>query len=526
MTFASIPESVTELPHIQEHDPHHDPPHLRPLESEGTRSGQRRAALAREVAELLAQGFIYTTFVALVLLIITVTWKRYLIFGQFGFDTGIFTQGTWLLSQRENAFVTIRGLHLFGDHASYILALVAPLYHVLPDPRTLLALQVVGATTPGLILFEFMRRRASIGIATVFALLYFLYPTMLWAASWSFHPETFAATFLTIAIVALVTRRWKTLVVALVLALLCKEDVSVVVFGLGIVAAVRGHRRVGLGICVAALGYFALVTSVFMPAINGRGSPHFALNYGITENEHLGPLSVVSSVPMLLGRFIDTVTSDVGLAFVMLLLAPVGFLALRDPKWLIPVIGPVVLNLSSTAAYQHTINYQYLVTSAPFVVAGAFFGFQRLRATALHPNRIVATLPIVVLVAFTTTMTRGPVTDFRNDLNANVATTRPMNNYLSSLPKDLAISATYNYVTTLSSRTSIYEFPNPYVAANWGFIGDTHEPADTPHMDMVIVDTSTLNAQGKSVLHKLRSSGEFSETTRGQHTVVLTRLNR
>jgi hypothetical protein len=55
---------------------------------------------------------------------------------------GIFDQGVWLLSPLKDPFVTIRGLPLFGDHASYILVLVAPLYWLWPDPRLLL--QAVG----------------------------------------------------------------------------------------------------------------------------------------------------------------------------------------------------------------------------------------------------------------------------------------------------------------------------------------------------------------------------------------------
>jgi hypothetical protein len=55
-----------------------------------------------------------------------VTWLTHARFGSFGFDLGIFDQGVWLLSRFRDPFVTIRGLPLFGDHASYILVLVAP----------------------------------------------------------------------------------------------------------------------------------------------------------------------------------------------------------------------------------------------------------------------------------------------------------------------------------------------------------------------------------------------------------------
>ena len=49
-------------------------------------------------------------------------------FGTFGFDLGIYDQGTWLLSRGKDPFVTIRGLELFGHHANIFLLLLVPFY--------------------------------------------------------------------------------------------------------------------------------------------------------------------------------------------------------------------------------------------------------------------------------------------------------------------------------------------------------------------------------------------------------------
>ena len=50
------------------------------------------------------------------------------------FDFGIFDQGLWLLSRFEEPFVTVRGLNLFGDHASLIMVPLAPLFWLWNDP--------------------------------------------------------------------------------------------------------------------------------------------------------------------------------------------------------------------------------------------------------------------------------------------------------------------------------------------------------------------------------------------------------
>ena len=69
--------------------------------------------------------------------------QRHRTFGTFNFDLGIFDQGLWLLSRAETPFITLRGLHLFGDHSSYLMLPVVPLYWVLPDVRAMLILTVV-----------------------------------------------------------------------------------------------------------------------------------------------------------------------------------------------------------------------------------------------------------------------------------------------------------------------------------------------------------------------------------------------
>jgi hypothetical protein len=121
-------------------------------------------------------------------------WLTHARFGTFGFDLGIFDQGVWLLSRFQDPFVTIRGPPLFGDHASYILLLVAPLYWLWADPRLLLLLQVVFLAIPAVSIYLIGTRRLSSPLAGLaMAAAYLAFPAVQWAAIWHFHPETLAA---------------------------------------------------------------------------------------------------------------------------------------------------------------------------------------------------------------------------------------------------------------------------------------------------------------------------------------------
>jgi uncharacterized membrane protein len=210
------------------------------------------------------------------------TWLNHARFGTFGFDLGIFDQGVWLLSRFQSPFVTIRGLPLFGDHGSYILVLVAPLYWLWPDPRLLLVLQVICLAIPAVSIYLIGTRRLGSPLAGLaVAAAYLAFPALQWAAIWSFHPETLAAAFLGLAALAADRQRWRPMTIWLLLALLCKEDVGLVVAGFGALLWLTGHGAVGRRTLAVGLGWFLLTALVLIPLANGRSSPHLELNYGV-----------------------------------------------------------------------------------------------------------------------------------------------------------------------------------------------------------------------------------------------------
>jgi uncharacterized membrane protein len=62
-------------------------------------------------------------------------------YSTYGFDMGIHDQAVWLMSHWKSPFVTISGNPYFGDHLSWIMFLVVPLYWVFGSAKVLLGLQ-------------------------------------------------------------------------------------------------------------------------------------------------------------------------------------------------------------------------------------------------------------------------------------------------------------------------------------------------------------------------------------------------
>jgi uncharacterized membrane protein len=456
----------------------------------------------------------------LVLFVGTFVWMAWLTharFDTFGFDLGIFDQGVWLLSRVKDPFVTIRGLPLFGDHASYILLLVAPLYWIWADPRLLLVLQVVFLAVPAVSVYVIGTRRLGSPLAGLaMAAAYLAFPAMQWAAIWHFHPETLAAGFLGLAALAADRQRWRPMAIWLALALLCKEDVGLVVAGFGALLWTIGHARVGRRTLAAGLGWFLLTALILIPLANGRASPHLELNYGITGS---GPSVVLEAVPTLAGNAWQNVVDGKGGVYLLLIFTPLLGLPLLDPRWLLPVAPPVLLNLAATHGYQQEIRYQYLATSAPFLAFAAIAG---LRVVARRRVVLVSLLVAVVAVAGYVDYRVGPAPwsrEFpRPAEDGPVSETRRQ--ALSLIDPAAPVSAHYNLVPHLAHRTHIYEFPNPFEAPNWGFPGDQHQPAEIERLRYVVVERPLLGEAEGALFDQLRGQPHW-RTLLDRHGIVV-----
>ena len=466
---------------------------------------------------LIALGLAFAVFVGV---FVAQTWALHRHFGTYGFDVGIYDQGTWLLSRLRAPFVTVRGLNLFGEHASYILILVAPLYRLWADPRLLLLLQAIALALPAWVVYRLGTKHLgnpAAGLAVAIA--YLAFPAMQWALTWQFHPETLAAGFLALAALAADGRRTRLMAVWLGLALLCREDVGLVVAGFGGLLMLTGQRTVGRRVLIAGLIWWVLATFLFIPWANGRQTNLFEINYGITG---VGPIALLKALPSMLGRALATALSNQGLGYLLLVLVPLLGLPLLAPKALLPVAPALFLNLAAIPPEQHQIRYQYLATSAPFLAIAAIAGLQ---VVASRRRALLAPLLVALVIAALVMDQRyGPAPWSHNKI---VATASPADQArrqaLALIPADAPVSAQFNLVPQLSHRVKIFEFPNPFRAANWGLSGDVHTAADQDGLRYVVVDRSLLDQDQQTLLRDLQASPDWATKLDSNNVVLLER---
>jgi uncharacterized membrane protein len=465
----------------------------------------------------LALGTTLTVFVAT---FAAATWTAHARFGTYGFDLGIYDQATWLLSRGRAPFVTIRGLDLFGQHAAYIMVLVAPLYRLWADPRLLLLLQVLFLALPAVVLYRVGGRHLghpAAGLAVAVA--YLAYPGVQWAISWQFHPEAIAAGLLAMAVLAADRGRYRAMAVWLALAALCGEEVGLVVAGFGLLLVAGGRRTVGWRTAGAGLGWFLLATYVLEPLHAGRVTRLFETDYGIAGT---GPLALLGALPTMAGHALQTGMANDGLFYLLLVFLPLLGLPLLAPRWLWPVAPALLLNLAAVQPEHHQLRFHYLATAAPLLAAGAVAGLARVRS-ARRPL-LAPLLVLLVVVACFTSWRYGPAPWARDPVAIPAGPTdQARRQALALVPEGAPVSAQYNLVPHLDHRVEVYEFPNPFRAVNWGLAGDEHPPEALERLRFVVVQRDLLGDQDRQLLDRLQAGSAWRTVMDRQDVVVLER---
>ena len=276
-----------------------------------------------------------------------------------GYDLGIYDQVVWNIAHGR-LFQTTLVYETGGyyDHFEPILALIAPLYWLVPDVRVLIILQALALALGSLPIYLYARERltpylqsagAATGFALLFALSYLLYPALHNANLNDFHEVALTPPLLGFALYGLLTGRRRLTFISLGLLLLVKEDLTVTLlsFSLYIVALrPRGfRRRDGLILGAFALVWAVLVLRVFYPALtHGMPYPFVDRRYPWMGSSPESALKVFLTQPKLV---LSHLLQPQKLWFVLRLFAPLLFLPLLGlPVILLafPILGYLMLS--------------------------------------------------------------------------------------------------------------------------------------------------------------------------------------
>lgn len=409
--------------------------------------------------------------------------------GTFAYDVGLYDQGVWLLSRGEAPFVTLMGRNMLGDHASLILFFVVPFFWVVPGTATLLVIQAFVVAAGAIPLYLFARRVLNSGaMGCGAAFLWLANPAMNGSAMENFHPDSFLGLFIPLALYAAHARKWRLFAVAVVLAVMVKEDVLLVMVPLGMYVAWKYDRKKGLlaaalSLVVTILGMFVLMRSLIgVPTRNEWRIPFGGVS-GFIKETFTNPIAVVKHI----------FSGDRPL-YLYQMTAPFAGLFILAPGMTLVAVPVILSNMVSTFWYQHSIQYHYSIVVVGPLVCATVLAISRLG----HQFGKIA-MVITCLFTLSTSYLWGQhslAQTPRGVLGAQSPVAVAARDIISTIPKDAVISVYDPLVTFLAHRKEVYFFPNPFRALYYG-VDSSLEGTRLPAADRIefVVLPRSLNDQ-------------------------------
>jgi uncharacterized membrane protein len=423
--------------------------------------------------------------------------QRYARFDAGGFDLGIFDQVVWHYAHFQVPASSIKDLaNIWGDHFSPILAVLAPLYWIWDDPRTLLLAQAVLLAAAAWPIFMYARPRVGDWPALVLAAAYLVFWGVQSAIGFDFHELAFAPLLGGVALLAADRRSWGLFFAAVVGLLAVKEDQSLVVVALGLYLLTLREWRPAFACIALGAAWYVLVVKLLIPAESPSG--HYVyFSYGRLGSNPVSLLWTCLTHPVLILR--TAFSNPVRAHTIALLYLPILCLPLLSRTVIIQLPLLAERFLSTNPSYWNT-GGQYTLAIAAVLFIGATDGICTVtaagvwlldrvstlsdRARAAWRRTAVAGLAVAVLALEVIYAGAFPLSNlFRGAFWSVPPQAVALGRVLNRLPAGLSVAAEDMAIPRLAHRQTVAEItsvtgPTDYIVADvLGPAGAASSPA-------------------------------------------------
>jgi uncharacterized membrane protein len=453
----------------------------------------------------------------LAVLFVAVFWglavRKHDAFHTHALDLAKFDQAIWNTLHGRFLFSTLQNQSILGNHFSPFMALLSPLFTIWEDVRALFLAQTVGLAVAGLLLYKMVRVRHP-AMAPWFALAFYLNPALHEVALVEFRRVTLAVPFLALASYALyVKKRWW-MAVGLAFALLCKENVALIVLMVGVYLLLfERDWKWGTSLLVVGATWAVVVTLWVVPAFaspQASGSLYSQLNYfGLAGDSYSEVAANLLRDPL---AFVRRMLDREALRALWRVYLPMGLvLPFLAPDWLLIVLPSIATMLMSTAPGMHRLQDWYMASVLPGLFAAVAVALTRLserRARWATAGLLCAAVVGYGLYSYAPLGARYDPSLYRVTAHHRLAAQA-----VHAIPPAARVAAQDPYVPHLSHREHIYLYP-------WISIGEEnidyfvldrqlHPYPFQPHemnskIDDMVADTShviELEADGMYLFH-------------------------
>lgn len=445
----------------------------------------------------------------------TISILKYRAYGYHDFDLAVYAQAMYNLLQ-GSLHSSILNIHLFGNHFVPIIFFLVPLYALFPSAMTFLVIQSVALGIGVFPIYLIARRLLDERFAILFSIVYATFPPVLFVNLFEFHPDALSIPLVLLAFYYFVEKKFKQFIVFSIASMFCIENVPMVIVMFGFLSLLfkRPVKWIVMPIVLGSLWLFLAFRVVITPL--NKGVIDFSTLY-----HHLGPtlpmaIRTMLSDPMtMVARYVLT---KANLDFVLQLFGPLLPFSLLGSIVLLPTLPIFLQHFLSNRATEHTIYYHYHALLVPFVLGSAVVGcrwMMKLLNSKKTKSAFLYTLTgLYVAYGLFVLAHIGEIVQKRVEiLRDEMDEVREF--FVRSIPREAPVVATYDFLSHLSNRKSLYSFSHAVTMGFHTLSKIPYElPKDTQYALVDFHDRLTFPWSGfpkrEENLRKWIASGEWS----------------
>ena len=320
-------------------------------------------------------------------------------------------QTVWLIG---NGFVpksTLLAHNYLFEQAGYLIYPVALLAKIFPTAITLLVVQS-GALAVGVVpLWRIARNivKLRIGSTVAIAIAYGAYSAIHAVNLAGFHLEALALPALLAAVYNGMRGTWVRYWLFVAIVLSARADLGLAIAGLGILWWVDGRRRVGYATFAVGFGWAAAAILLIQPAYAGGDYPHVEAFAAYGGDDPFRVLWGMLSNPI---EVLQELFSEANFGTIVTLLAPVLFLPVGAPRYLMPAVPLYSLYLVADVPEGTLAEAGQIVPITAFVFVALVFGLAKTGRVVVErvnvDRRVVGALLFTAMVFFAADAVTSP----------------------------------------------------------------------------------------------------------------------
>jgi uncharacterized membrane protein len=390
--------------------------------------------------------------------------KRYNSFEPATYDMGIMIQTIWNTSEgwflQESINMGYPMFRFWMAHWEFIYLFIALFYKLFSTPDFLFIFQAAVVGLGAIPIYRLAKEKLNDHTsAFVFSICYLLYPAMHNATLFDIHGVTLAAPFLIYTFYYLQKSNYKLCALWGFIALMCREDSSLLLFMMGVYAFfIMKDKKVGLFTAsVSLICFFLWYKRMTIRAM--LGLPEFDIMEG--ADSHWTHLTQMKDSPLYL---ISHLAKKQNIFYFINLFGPVCFISLLSPSTLLIALPIFSINLLSSYHYTHGIEHQYSATIVPFIFISAIYGTNtllnylknRVFKNKKRKDILEITYSLVFLLSLIFFFLKSNTFDAKNWVITDHH--KIIKKVISEIPQDASLTALNKIVPHAAERHEVYMF--------------------------------------------------------------------